>query len=101
VPLDAEDWDRLPGRFGFEPAQESEWRDLLAALRRAVDTELTSRQREVFVAIVLNGIPLDALAVKLGSNRNAIYKMIFDARRKLRAALAANGYLTHHTPGRS
>ena len=101
VPLDAEDWDRLPGRFGFEPAQESEWRDLLAALRRAVDTELTPRQREVFVAIVLNEIPLDALAVKLGSNRNAIYKMIFDARRKLRAALAANGYLTHHTPGRS
>jgi RNA polymerase sigma-70 factor (ECF subfamily) len=99
VPLDAEDWDRLPGRFGFEPAQESEWRDLVAALRRAVDTELTPRQRDVFVAIILNEIPLDALAVKLGSNRNAIYKMMFDARRKLRAALAANGYLTHRTPG--
>jgi RNA polymerase sigma-70 factor, ECF subfamily len=101
VSLDAEDWDRLPGRFGFEPAQESEWRDLLAALRRAVDTELTARQREAFVALVLDGVPVDALAVRLGSNRNAIYKMMFDARRKLRAALAANGYLTHHTPGRS
>jgi len=101
VSLDAEDWDQLPDRFGFEPAQESEWRDLLAALRRAVDTELTPRQRDVFVAIILNEIPLDALAIKLGSNRNAIYKMMFDARRKLRAALAANGYLTHHTPGRS
>src|SRR5260370_21175618 len=93
VPLEAEDWDRLPDRFGFEPARASEWRDLLAALRRAVDTELTARQREVFVAIVVNGVPLDALAVRLGSNRNAIYKMMFDARRKLRAALAANGYL--------
>jgi RNA polymerase sigma-70 factor, ECF subfamily len=41
------------------------------------------------------------LAVRLGSNRNAIYKMMFDTRRKLRAALAANGYLTHHTPGGS
>ena len=101
VPLYAEDWDRLPGRFGFEPAQQSEWRDLLAALCRAVETELTPRQREVFVAIVLNGVPLDALAVRLGSNRNALYKMMFDARRKLRAALAANGYLDHHTPGRS
>src|SRR5258708_22657249 len=49
VPLDAADWDRLPGRFGFEPAQEAEWRDLLAAMRRAVDTELTPRQRAVFV----------------------------------------------------
>jgi RNA polymerase sigma-70 factor (ECF subfamily) len=92
-PLDAESWDRLPDRFGFDPAQESEWRDLLAALRRAVDTELTPRQREVFVAVALNDVPPDALAIKLGSNRNALYKMMFDARRKLRAALVANGYL--------
>jgi RNA polymerase sigma-70 factor (ECF subfamily) len=91
--LDAESWDRLPDRFGFDPAREAEWRDLLAALRRAVDTELTPRQREVFVAIALNGVPLDALVIRLGSNRNALYKMMFDARRKLRAALVANGYL--------
>ena len=64
-------------------------------------TELTARQREVFVAIVLNGVPLDALVLELGSNRNAIYKMMFDARRKLRAALAANGYLDDDAPGRS
>jgi RNA polymerase sigma-70 factor (ECF subfamily) len=93
VRLDAEDWQRLPDRFGFDPAGESEWRELLAALRRAVDEELTPRQREVFVAIVVNEVPLDALVAKLGSNRNAIYKMMFDARRKLRAALAANGYI--------
>jgi RNA polymerase sigma-70 factor, ECF subfamily len=101
VPLDAEDWDRLPDRFGFEPARESEWRDLLAALHRAVDTELTARQREVFVAIVLNDVPLDAVALRLGSNRNAVYKMMFDARRKLRAALVANGYLDHDDSRRS
>ena len=99
VRLEAEDWDRLPGRFGFEPARESEWRDLLAALRRAVDTELTARQREVFVAIVVNDVPLDALAARLDSNRNALYKMMFDARRKLRVALAANGYLDDDDPG--
>src|SRR5437667_429552 len=51
------------------------------------------RQRRVFVAIVLNGVPLDALVIELASNRNAIYKTLFDARRKLRAALAANGYI--------
>jgi RNA polymerase sigma-70 factor, ECF subfamily len=93
VPLDAEDWERLPGRFGFDPAQEAEWRDLLTAVRRAVDDELTPRQRQVFVAIVLNDVPLDVLALEMASNRNAIYKMLFDARRKMRAALAANGYL--------
>jgi RNA polymerase sigma-70 factor (ECF subfamily) len=66
-----------------------------------VDDELTPRQRQVFVAIVLNDIPLDALALELASNRNAIYKMLFDARRKLRAALAANGYLGHDIAGHS
>jgi RNA polymerase sigma-70 factor (ECF subfamily) len=100
-PLDAESWDRLPDRFGFDPAQESEWRDLLGALRRAVDTELTPHQREVFVAVALNDVPPDALAIKLGSNRNAIYTMMFDARRKLRAALVANGYLHDEESRRS
>ena len=42
---------------------------------------------------MLNQIPLDALVVEWGTNRNAIYKTLFDARGKLRAALAAKGYL--------
>ena len=47
----------------------------------------------MFTAIVVDGIPLDALVTQLGSGRSAICKTMFDARRKLRAALAANGYL--------
>ena len=86
--LDAEDGDRLPDRFGFDPARESEWRDLVRALHRAVEEEPTGHQRRVFVAIVLNGVPLDALAIRLGSTRNALYKTLFDARRKLRASPA-------------
>ena len=66
-------------------------------MRRAVDEQLTPRQRQVFVALVLNGVPLDALAAELGSNRNAIYKIMFDTRRKLRAFLVANGYLDDET----
>jgi RNA polymerase sigma-70 factor (ECF subfamily) len=50
---------------------------------------------------VVNAIPLDALAVELGSNRNAIYETMFDARRKLRAALTAQGYLEHDIARRS
>jgi RNA polymerase sigma-70 factor, ECF subfamily len=74
---------------------------LAAAVRRAVDTEPTPRQREIFVAIAVNGVPLDALVASLGSSRSAIYPMMFDARRKLRAALAANGYLPDDCPGGS
>jgi RNA polymerase sigma-70 factor, ECF subfamily len=93
VPMDSEDWDRLPDRFGLDPARVAEWRDVVAALHRAVDDELTDHQRGIFVAIVLNGTPLDALVAELGSSRNAIYKTLFDARRKLRASLVTHGYL--------
>ncbi|HZE01033.1 MAG TPA: hypothetical protein VE155_04630, partial [Pseudonocardiaceae bacterium] len=64
VPLEAGDWDRLPDRFGLDPARESEWRDLVRALRRAVQEELTEHQRRVFTAIMVDGVPLDALAAE-------------------------------------
>ena len=82
--MEAADWDRLPDRLGLDPAR---------TLRRAIAEELTDHQRRVFTALVVDGVPLDALAIELGSTRNAIYKAMFDARRKLRAILVANGYL--------
>jgi RNA polymerase sigma-70 factor (ECF subfamily) len=94
APVFEEDWERLPDRLGLGPERQAEWNDLVAVLRRAMDEELTPHQRRLFVAIVLNGVPLDALVVELDLNRNAIYKALFDARRKLRASLAANGYET-------
>jgi RNA polymerase sigma-70 factor (ECF subfamily) len=93
VALEAEDWDRLPDRFGVGPADAAQRQSLIEAIRSAVNSELSDRQRTVFVAIVLNDVPLDAVVVQLNSNRNAIYKIMFDARRKLRVALAANGHL--------
>jgi RNA polymerase sigma-70 factor, ECF subfamily len=94
APMFDEDWDRLPASVGLGPERQAEWNELVAALRRAIDEELTPHQRRLFVALVLNGVPLDALALELDSNRNAIYKALFDARSKLRRALAANGYET-------
>jgi RNA polymerase sigma-70 factor (ECF subfamily) len=101
TPMDAEDWDRLPDRFGLDPAEASEWGALVTALRAAVDRDLTAHQRRIFVAIVLNGVPLDALVAELGSNRNAIYKALFDARRKLRASLVDNGLLAREAARRT
>ena len=91
--LGTEDWDRLPDRFGLDPACEPQWRELVRAFRQAVDDVLTEHQRQVFVAVVLDGVPLDALVVRWNTNRNAIYKTVFDARRKLRAHLVAKGHL--------
>jgi RNA polymerase sigma-70 factor, ECF subfamily len=93
VMLDAAQWERLPDRLGIDPARYAESAGILAEVRRVVEDELTAHQRRVFVAVVVDGIPLDALAARLSLQRNAIYKVIFDARRKIRRALVANGYL--------
>jgi RNA polymerase sigma-70 factor (ECF subfamily) len=85
------EWDRMADRRALRPEDWLEQRAQLDALSRAI-SELTDRQREVFVAVALNEVPIDVLALKLGTNRNALYKNLFDARRRLRAALAAAGY---------
>jgi RNA polymerase sigma-70 factor, ECF subfamily len=91
--LTEEDWERLPDVLGAPPDHVVEVRELTRAVRRAVEVDLTDHQRLVFEAAVLNGIPLDALAVRNDTTRNALYKTLFDARRKIRAHLVANGYL--------
>jgi RNA polymerase sigma-70 factor (ECF subfamily) len=93
VTMDAESWERLPDRFGLDPVAQSLSRELLDALHCAVDEVLTAHQRRIFVALVLNGVPLDALVERLGTSRSAIYKAMYDARRKLRERLVSQGYL--------
>jgi RNA polymerase sigma-70 factor (ECF subfamily) len=90
VPLGDEAWQVLadPGPSVQRTLEETE---LLRAIRDAVDAELTDRQREVFCALALNGVPIDVLAERLGTTRGALYKMLHDARRKLRAALDDEG----------
>jgi RNA polymerase sigma-70 factor (ECF subfamily) len=85
-------WDTIPDSCTPGPQQRAEEREVLAILSRAIQEQLTERQRHVFVAVALNEIPLDVLAVELDTNRNAIYKNLFDARRKLRSALAGAGH---------
>src|SRR4051812_20084016 len=84
-------FERLPDVFADRPGDRLGRREQLAALCAAIG-ELTERQREVFVAIALNDVPIDVLALQLGTNRNAIYKNLFDARRNLRARMAAAGH---------
>jgi RNA polymerase sigma-70 factor, ECF subfamily len=84
-------WDELSDPLARRPEERLEQHAQLDALSAAIG-ELTGRQREVFVAIALNDVPIDVMAVRLGTNRNAIYKNLFDARRRLRARMAAAGH---------
>jgi RNA polymerase sigma-70 factor (ECF subfamily) len=83
--------DEFPDPLAARPGDTVEQREQLDALSAAIGG-LTERQREVFVAVALNEVPMDVLALRLDSNRNAIYKNLFDARRNLRTSLAEAGY---------
>jgi RNA polymerase sigma-70 factor, ECF subfamily len=67
--------------------EELERAELLETLRDAMEKTLTPHQRDVFVALALNEVPIDVLAERTGSSRGALYKTLHDARRKLRTAL--------------
>jgi RNA polymerase sigma-70 factor (ECF subfamily) len=84
-------WDVVPDR-GTQPLQQVEDGELRTALRRGIEA-LTPHQRDVLVAVALEEVPIDVLADRLGTTRGALYKTLHDARRKLRAQLAAQGLL--------
>ena len=83
LPLD----DVVPTDPGPSAHQVLEDAETLRAVREAMDTSLTPHQRQVFVALALNGVPIDVLAERLDTTRGALYKTLHDARRKLRAAI--------------
>jgi len=86
LPLEPESW-ALFASAGGEPHAELEQGALIAAVQQGIDEVLTPHQRTVLVALALNGVPLDVLAERLDTNRNALYKTLHDARRKLRRHL--------------
>src|SRR5215213_4400266 len=92
VPLEDEAWGTLADA-GAGAGRRAEDAELFAALRVEIERSLGPRQREVLVAVALNDVPIDVLAERLGSTRGALYKNLHDARRKLRQALAARGFV--------
>src|SRR3954447_10331814 len=91
IPLEDEAWAALADA-GAPAGRGAEDAELFAALREEIERSLSDRQREVLVAVALNGVPIDVLAGPLGSPRGALYKSLHAARRKLRDALAERGF---------
>lgn len=69
------------------PEREASQNDMLQVVYDLIDTELTDRQRTAIVSILQGGMPIDQVARKMNTNRNALYKLIHDARKRLQQAL--------------
>jgi RNA polymerase sigma-70 factor (ECF subfamily) len=91
IPTEPEAWpwsdDHVPG-----PAEYAESAQLADLIRAAVEERLTPHQRAVFVALAVNGVPVDVMAERLATTRGALYKTLHDARARLRAALVDSGF---------
>lgn len=73
------------------PERSLEQRQAWALLSELIETSLTPLQRKALIAHAFQEMPLDLVAEWLGSNRNSVYKLIHDARKRLKAALLARG----------
>jgi RNA polymerase sigma-70 factor, ECF subfamily len=83
--------NREPADTQLTPEQLTLQNTVLQELRRMVDEELTDRQREAVVAVLLEEMPISEVARRMGTNQNALYKLLHDARRKLKRRMEATG----------
>ena len=81
--------DRGPADTQLTPEELALQSMVLGELRRIIDEELTERQREAVVAVLLEGMPISEVAKRLDTNQNALYKLLHDARRKLKRQMEA------------
>ena len=73
------------------PEQAAERADMLARVRRVIEEELTDRQRRALIMLGMQGMPMEEAAKQLNTNRNALYKLLHDARLRLKQRLQTEG----------
>lgn len=76
---------------GPGPEDSTEQSELLEQVRKIIAEELTEKQRNAIVAILIHGMPVEEVAKRMGMTRNALYKLIHDARLNLKQRLTGNG----------
>ena len=84
----------LPGLMAdpsIGPESAAEGQIMLERIGRLLMEDLTDKQRQAMLAVVIHGLPLEEVARRMGMNRNAMYKLLHDARLRLKRRVAAEG----------
>ncbi len=73
------------------PEQQTTQQMMLEMVQRLIMEELTDRQRQAMLAVIKGGMPLEEVARRMDTNRNALYKLLHDARSRLKKRMIAQG----------
>ncbi|HLE26825.1 MAG TPA: sigma-70 family RNA polymerase sigma factor [Anaerolineales bacterium] len=73
---------------GAAPEQQAQRRAYLELIRQIINQELEPRQRAAIIGVYWQGYEMDAVAEALDLNRNALYKLLHDARKRIKARLS-------------
>lgn len=76
---------------GSDPGQLALQRMMMERIQRMIAEELTDKQRQAMMAVMQGGMPLQEVAVRMGTNRNALYKLLHDARQRLQKRMQREG----------
>jgi len=77
---------------GIAPDRSALQNEVREIVQDVIEHDLTDKQRRVILMMVFNDVPMDEVVHLLDTNRNAIYKMLHDARRKLKSSLQVRGF---------
>jgi RNA polymerase sigma-70 factor (ECF subfamily) len=77
------------------PEEQVSRAELMKRVNRIIMEELTDKQRQALMAVAMQGMPLEEAARRMGSNRNALYKMMHDARLRLKKRMEMEGLTPH------
>jgi RNA polymerase sigma-70 factor (ECF subfamily) len=87
-----QEWKNQDKSEGITPEQSAMLAEIQSIILDVLQRDLTERQRRVLILMVFHEVPMDEVARLLDTNRNAIYKLLHDARRKLKIRLQARGF---------
>jgi RNA polymerase sigma-70 factor (ECF subfamily) len=73
------------------PETSVEQANMLAQVQRLIMEELTDKQRQAMTAISIQGMPIEEVARRMNTTRNALYKLLHDARLRLKHRMAQEG----------
>lgn len=90
--IEAESAFSLPVDASITPEQQLEQQEAIHLVNRVIEQDLTLRQRTVLLSLMIHKVPMDVVASQLNISRNAVYKSVHDARKRIKYALAKRGY---------